>query len=74
LCDTLLTRGDFYMHLADLASYLHAHEQIEALYADPDAWAQKAILNVAGSGQFSSDRTIGEYAAHIWKVGPCPVR
>ena len=39
----------------------------------PDAWARKAILNVAGSGKFSSDRTIGEYAADIWKVKPCPV-
>ena len=36
-------------------------------------WARKAILNVAGSGKFSSDRTIAEYAADIWKVKPCPV-
>ena len=74
LCDTLLTDGDFYMHLADLTSYLQAHEQIGALYADPDAWAQKAILNVASAGKFSSDRTIAEYAADIWKLEPCPVR
>jgi glycogen phosphorylase len=74
LCDTLLTHGDFYMHLADLTSYLQAHEQIEALYADPDAWAEKAILNVASAGKFSSDRTIAEYAADIWKLEPCPVR
>jgi starch phosphorylase len=74
LCDTLLTHGDFYMHLADLTSYLQAHEQIGALYAEPDAWAQKAILNVASAGKFSSDRTIAEYAADIWKLEPCPVR
>jgi len=74
LCDTLLTHGDFYMHLADLTSYLQAHEHIGALYADPDAWAQKAILNVASAGKFSSDRTIAEYAADIWKLEPCPVR
>ena len=74
LCDTLLTDGDFYMHLADLTSYLQAHEQIGALYADRDAWAQKAILNVASAGKFSSDRTIAEYAADIWKLEPCPVR
>jgi starch phosphorylase len=73
LYDTLLTHGDFYMHLADLTSYLEAHEQIGTLYADPDAWAQKAILNVAGAGKFSSDRTIAEYAADIWKLEPCPV-
>jgi len=74
LCDTLLTHGDFYMHLADLTSYLQAHEQIEALYADPDAWTRKAVLNVASTGNFSSDRTIAEYAADIWKLEPCPVR
>jgi starch phosphorylase len=43
------------------------------LYAETHAWAHKAILNVAGSGKFSSDRTIGEYAADIWKVKRCPV-
>ena len=74
LCETLLTDGDFYMHLADLTSYLQAHEQIGALYADRGAWARKAILNVASAGKFSSDRTIAEYAADIWKLEPCPVR
>jgi starch phosphorylase len=69
-----LTHADFYMHLADLTSYLKAHEQIGALYADQDAWTQKAILNVASAGKFSSDRTIAEYAADIWKLEPCLVR
>jgi starch phosphorylase len=73
LRDTLLTHGDFYMHLADLKSYLEADQRLVELYADPDAWARKAILNVAGSGKFSSDRTIAEYAANIWNVEPCPV-
>ncbi|HMD06493.1 MAG TPA: glycogen/starch/alpha-glucan phosphorylase, partial [Candidatus Acidoferrum sp.] len=73
LRDMLLTHGDHYMHLADLKSYLEADEQLRALYADPDEWARKAILNVAGSGKFSSDRTIAEYAAEIWNVQPCPV-
>jgi glycogen phosphorylase len=73
LRDTLLTRGDYYMHLADLGSYLEADGHLCALYADPDAWARKAILNVASSGKFSSDRTIAEYAADIWHVKPCPV-
>jgi starch phosphorylase len=73
LRDTLLTQGDHYMHLADLTSYCQAHERLGALYADPGAWAHKAILNVASSGKFSSDRTIAEYAAEIWKVEPCPV-
>ena len=73
LRETLLTRGDFYMHLADLRSYLQAQEQLGALYADQDAWARKAILNVASSGRFSSDRTIAEYAKDIWELEPCPV-
>jgi starch phosphorylase len=73
LRDMLLTNGDFYMHLADLTSYVQAHEQLGALYADRNAWAQKAILNVASSGKFSSDRTISEYAADIWNVTPCLV-
>src|SRR5713101_3032559 len=73
LRDTLLTGGDYYMHLADLTSYIQAHERLGELYADPDAWTRKAILNVAGSGKFSSDRTIAEYAAGIWNVEPCPV-
>jgi starch phosphorylase len=47
--------------------------RLVALYADVDGWARKAILNVAGSGEFSSDRTIAEYAASIWKAEPCPV-
>jgi starch phosphorylase len=73
LRDTLLTNGDHYMHLADLTSYCQAQEKLGKLYADPLAWAHKAILNVANSGKFSSDRTISEYAAGIWKVEPCPV-
>ena len=70
--DTLLV-GDHYMHLADLKSYVDAQEQLGILYRDPGAWAQKAILNVASSGKFSSDRTIHEYTTEIWKVEPCPI-
>jgi starch phosphorylase len=73
LRDTLLTQGDHYMHLADLTSYCQAQDRLGALYADAGAWAQKAILNVASSGKFSSDRTIAEYNTDIWKVKPCPV-
>jgi glycogen phosphorylase len=73
LCDTLLIHGDHYMHLADLVAYLEADRKLCALYADRDAWARSAIVNVASSGKFSSDRTIAEYAADIWRVKPCPV-
>jgi starch phosphorylase len=69
----LLTGGDQYMHLADLGSYLEADHRLTELYPDRDAWARKAILNVAGSGKFSSDRTIRQYAAEIWGAKPCPV-
>jgi len=71
--DTLVTHGDFYMHLADLKSYLDADQRLCQLWAEPEAWARKAILNVASSGGFSSDRTIGEYNSEIWKAASCPV-
>jgi starch phosphorylase len=73
LRETLLTRGDHYMHLADLSAYLEADRRLLGLYADPEEWARKVILNVASSGKFSSDRTIAEYAAEIWDAKPCPV-
>ena len=73
LREMLLTHGDFYMHLADLKSYLAADAQLTVLHADQENWARKAILNVAGSGRFSSDRTISEYAVEIWDVDPCPI-
>jgi starch phosphorylase len=71
--ETLIERGDYYMHLADLTSYAQAQQRLGELYADPDAWARKALINVACSGKFSSDRTISEYAAEIWNALPCPV-
>jgi glycogen phosphorylase len=73
LRDMLLKNGDQYMHLADLKSYLEADGRLCALYADSDEWTRKAILNVASSGEFSSDRTISEYASQIWNVRPCPI-
>jgi starch phosphorylase len=74
LRDILLTHGDYYMHLADLASYCQAQDRLGALYSDSSAWAEKAVLNVASSGKFSSDRTIAQYAAEIWRAEPCPVK
>ena len=50
-----------------------AHERVGRLYADRKAWASKAILNVASSGRFSSDRTIADYAREIWGATPCPI-
>jgi starch phosphorylase len=71
--DTLLPRGDHYMHLADLAAYVRTQEQVGALYQDADLWTRRAIKNVGHSGKFSSDRTISQYATEIWTARPCPV-
>jgi starch phosphorylase len=72
LRDTLLV-ADHYMHLADLTSYVQAQDRLGELYANSHEWARKAILNVASSGKFSSDRTIAEYTTEIWKVESCPI-
>jgi starch phosphorylase len=69
----LLNNGDHFMHLADLTSYLHADGRLCDLHRKPDEWTQKVILNLAGSGKFSSDRTIAQYAQEIWGAKPCPV-
>ena len=69
----LLTHGDAYMHLADLTSYLKADTALCDLYRKPDEWARKSTLNIAGSGKFSSDRTIQQYADEIWGATPRPV-
>jgi starch phosphorylase len=73
ILDRLLHQGDHYLHLADLRSYGEAHARLGELYADQDGWSRKAILNIAASGKFSSDRTIAEYAREIWRTEPCPV-
>jgi starch phosphorylase len=71
--DMLLKGGDHYMHLADLTAYVKAQEAAGQVYCQPEHWTRKAILNVAGSGKFSSDRTIRGYAESIWQVKPVPV-
>jgi starch phosphorylase len=70
LVDSLLRFGDHYLLLADFASYLKAQGDVDTLYRDPQAWSRRALLNVAGMGVFSSDRTIAEYAEQIWRVSP----
>jgi starch phosphorylase len=64
-------RGARFRHLADMTDYAR---DLAALYADPEAWARKAIINVARSGQFSSDRTITDYANEIWSLKRSPVQ
>jgi glycogen phosphorylase len=64
----LLDYKDHYRHLADMADYSRAHRELDKCYADAEVWSRKAIVNVACSGKFSSDRTIKEYAAEIWNL------
>ncbi|MGJ7614400.1 MULTISPECIES: glycogen/starch/alpha-glucan phosphorylase [unclassified Variovorax] len=68
--DALVNWGDHYLLLADYASYVAKQGEVDALYRDSDAWTRKAILNVAGMGAFSSDRTIAQYAHEIWHTKP----
>jgi starch phosphorylase len=70
LVDALLWGGDHYLLLADYDAYLTAQARVDSLYRQPQAWARKALANVAGMGAFSSDRTIREYARQIWHVEP----
>ncbi len=66
--ESLLRGGDEYFHLADLPSYIKAQREAGQEYLDEATWARKAILNVARTGKFSSDRTIREYARDIWGI------
>ncbi|MFS8064674.1 MAG: glycogen/starch/alpha-glucan family phosphorylase, partial [Luteimonas sp.] len=68
--DELVNRGDRYLLLADYASYDATQAAVDALWRDRDSWTRKAILNVAGMGPFSSDRTIAQYAQEIWRTTP----
>ncbi|WP_191566927.1 glycogen/starch/alpha-glucan phosphorylase [Metabacillus idriensis] len=71
--DSLLYENDQYFVLRDFASYIDAQEQLEIGYKNQDKWLEKALLNIAHSGYFSSDRTIREYAESIWDIHPISV-
>jgi starch phosphorylase len=73
LYEALTANGDYYMHLADLQSYMAADQRMIETYQARGSWIGMAIKNIAASGSFSSDRTIAQYASEIWNVTPCPV-
>ncbi len=67
LIDGLLSH-DNYLLLADFGAYLEAQAQVDALYARPQAWAERALLNIAAMGEFSADQTIARYLDQVWPV------
>lgn len=71
--DSLLGGGDPFLVLEDFADYLRVHKDADHAYRDRDHWTRMAVLNTARVGQFSSDRTIRQYAEEIWKLQRTPV-
>eukprot|EP00897_Mesotaenium_endlicherianum_P010480 jgi/Mesen1/9460/ME000627S08837 len=72
LCDAIDgPGGDFYLLANDFPSYLEAQAEVDKAYADRTRWTRSSIMSTAGSGKFSSDRTINQYATEIWGIEPC---
>lgn len=71
IVDSLLRKGDYYMHLADFGAYTRVQAQVGTVYGNRHEWVARAIRNVAASGKFSSDRAVAGYARDIWAVRPC---
>lgn len=67
-----LTENDTFRVLKDLRAYYETQKKVEALYAEPEKWAEYALHNIAGMGPFSTDRSIRQYAEKIWEIAPCP--
>lgn len=67
--DEIMNHNDQYFILKDLPMYIEAQEKVQELYADQDRWSKMALMNIANSGFFSSDRTIESYVQDIWKIG-----
>lgn len=66
--DSVVNGGDPYFVAADFSEYVSAHERLAEDYTNSSLWAQKAMLNTARMGKFSSDRSIQDYVDSIWKL------
>ncbi|KAL9263789.1 Alpha-glucan phosphorylase, H isozyme-like protein, partial [Drosera capensis] len=71
--DTGYGRGDYFLVGQDFPSYMDAQARVDEAYKDKKRWLKMSILSTAGSGKFSSDRTIAQYAKEIWNIKDCPV-
>jgi glycogen phosphorylase len=71
---SLKSPHDPWMTIADFRSYIDAQKQVEIAYQDKERWTKMSILNCAASGKFSTDRTIAEYNADIWKLTPVTIK
>jgi glycogen phosphorylase len=69
---SLLDQGDYYLVLADFASYTRAQKRVAMMYQYQKQWTRMSIVNTAGMGKFSSDRAVLEYAKQIWGATPLP--
>jgi hypothetical protein len=65
--------SDYYLVANDFESYLATQEKVDKLYQDQTAWTRMSIMSTAGSGKFSTDRTIADYNSEIWHADACPV-
>ncbi|GLI61446.1 hypothetical protein VaNZ11_003810 [Volvox africanus] len=71
--DAITTGGDYYLMANDFPAYIDMQTKVDATYRDQAKWTRMSIMGTAGSGKFSTDRTIAEYAHDIWHAEPCAV-
>ena len=71
MCDAVHGGADYYLLANDFEDYIRAQDLVDETYKDQAKWTTMSIKSTAGSGKFSSDRTIREYAKDIWGIEPC---